>query len=295
MKLLGLAIKSYLRHGGNLLSGAIAFYALLSLAPILVIALYFAGLVTSEESARAELIRSLARFLGREGASTLGTLVDRFSQGDGGGLASIVQVAILVYASTRLMAALKRSINTLWDIELLPGPRVVDKIWNQVRRRLVALVMVLVIGPVLIATVIVKALLSAAASAVGDLIPQSGAWQVLEAALSFAILTVLFSSAYKILPDAKIGYRAAFVGGLLTSTLFTLGALLIGLYLAKRASLTTMFGAAGSVVLLMVFVHYASQVFFLGAAFTGVWAREHGGGITPGRGARVRPGAGEAP
>lgn len=288
MKLLRLAFRSYLRHGGALLSGAIAFYALLSLAPILVISLYVAGLATSESSARVELVTGLGHFLGADGALTLVKIIDRFGESEGGPLVSTVQVLVLLYASTRLMAALKRSLNTIWDIEVLPRERVVDKIWNQVRRRLVALLMVLVIGVTLLATVLFKTLLSSAADMVGDMIPESAAWHLLEAAVSLGVLTILFSSAYKLLPDAKIGTRDALFGGLLTSTLLTIGALLIGLYLGARGNVATTFGAAGSVVLLLVFLHYAAQVFFFGAAFTGVWARERGGGIEPTRGARVR-------
>jgi membrane protein len=282
------AFTSFARHGGRLLAGAIAFYALLSMAPIMVIALYVSGRVASEAAAREELALGLGNFLGREGADTALALLDRFHASGSGPLLSVVNGAVLLYASTRLFSQLKRSLNFMWDVEELPRKGLKTFVIRQVQKRLVAVVMVLLVCVLLLASVLFKTALTVAGDVVGATMTARRLWQAVELGASFVVVTIIFAGIYKLLPDVRIAWRDAWIGALATALLFTVGTLLIGVYLGHTTVGST-FGAAGSVVMLLLWVHYSAQVFFLGAAFTSVWARSHGRGLLPTAHARPRP------
>jgi membrane protein len=228
----------------------------------------------------------LARWLGADGARTLVDLVARTRVEDDGSLSSVVGGAILVYASTRLFSQLKRALNHMWDVQARAGDGLRGKAWKQLRKRGLALAMVVFVGLVIVAVVIAKAVLAQATQTLGDAGPL--AWRAGESVVSLAATTLLFAMVFRVLPDARIAWRDAWRGALVTAVLFSVGATLIGLYLGHRA-IAARYGAAGSIVMLLLWVHYSAQVFFFGAALTGELARRSGRPIEPDeRGARVR-------
>lgn len=274
---------SFSRHGGRLLSAAIAFYALLSIAPMLIIALHLAAAFTGEEAARGALVANLSRWVGREGASTLAALVERVERVEAHGgwsISSALSVVLLVYASTRLFGALVTALHHLWDVRAKSGVGLRGKAMKQLRKRGLAFVMVVLVGAMLVAIVVAKTTVAAATRHVPEAMASATSLQLGETLSSFLLATLLFTAIFKLLPDVKLELRDAFVGALVTATLFSVGASLIALWLGRRAIAST-YGAAGSLVLLLVWVSYSAQIFFLGAAFTAEWAKRRGRPILP--------------
>jgi membrane protein len=271
-----------------MLAAAVAFSSLLSVAPVLVIALHVAGLATGEERARLALTSELTRWIGDDGARTLAALIDGARRSQRAGWASLASALVLTYASTRLFSQLKRALNHMWDVQARSAKGLQGKAWKQLRKRALAFVMVVFVGVMIIGMVVLKALLASATRALGGHEARTAAWHVGETALSLGATALLFAMVFKVMPDAKIAWRDAWLGALVTSALFSAGAILIGLYLGHKA-LDTMYGPAGSVVMLLLWVHYSAQVFFVGAALTGEIARRGGRAIVPDeRGARIR-------
>jgi YihY family inner membrane protein len=286
-------LRSFSRHGGRLLAASVAFYAVLSAVPIFTVALHVAGLVTSEGDARRELLEGLSRFLGADGAASLGALLVRADTSGTAHLVSGFELLLLVYASTRLFGSLRQSINHVWDIEPRPSAGLPHLATRQLRRRGAAFVVVLVIGAALVASVAAKTWISAASDVASAAVGSSWPLHLSEWLLSLTVVSVLFAAMFKVLPDARIGWRDVWLGATLTALLFSLGASAIAAYLGRKG-LTTVYGPGASVVLLLLWVHYSAHIFFLGVAFTGVWARRRGAGIRPTDDARRLPTAEDA-
>lgn len=262
----------FLRHGGRLLGAGIAFYSMLSVAPIFVLALHLAGLVTREDMARAALLRNMSGWVGDDGARTIGTLVDRARSSTSGTLASILSLLVLVYASTRLFAALERAINVMWGVETLDTPSVRDKALHLLRKRGMGLLMVIGVGAILLGLNALHIALSLAASYVPHAPHLSRA---VEAVTSFGITVALFFLLFMTLPAARISWRDAAVGSLLTAVFFSLGSHAIAAYVSHK-DVAAHYGDAGTVVMLLLWVQYCAQIFLVGAAFTGARARRRG-------------------
>lgn len=271
-------LHAFSTRGGRLLGGAIAFYALLSVAPMLLIAIQVAGMLTGRETARAALVSDLGRWIGRDGARTIAQLLDRAEHAPTGALSSVLGALLLVYASTRLFSALEYALHHMWDVQSKPGRGLKGKAWKQLRKRGLGFAMVLLVGVILVLLVFVKATLAAVTKLLPIQIPF--AWHALEALASFVIATGLFAAVFRILPDVRIANRDVLVGALVTAALFSVGTALIGLYIGRKGVAST-WGAAGSIVVLLLWVHYCAQIFFLGVSFTGVWARRRGRRIEP--------------
>lgn len=241
-----------------MLSGAIAFYALLSIVPMLVIVLHVASGLTDEVSSRARLALELARWVGEGGATTLVELLDRTRRSGQGLVASGASVLLVVYGSTRLWSQLQRALDIFWDVEKPEVDSTAGSIVLQLRKRLLAFGLVLFTGVALAATVVGHTWLARLSFA-------EGSTRVLEALGSFAITTVLFSLIFGVLPHARVRLWSALRGGLITASLFTFGSLLVSSYVAHKST-DSPYGAAGSLVMLMLWVHYSAHVFFYGAA-----------------------------
>jgi membrane protein len=258
------AARLFQRRGGRLLSGAIAFYALLSIVPMLLIVLHVASRLTDEHDSRSLLVREIARWVGHAGAATLVELLDRARQSHQGATASVLSTALVLYGSTRLWSQLQRALDILWGTEKPESDSTAGSVLRQLRKRALAFGLVLFTGIALAALVVghtLQARLHLAA----------GSSRVFEALGAFVITTLLFSLIYQVLPHARVRPRDALRGGLLTALLFTFGSLLVSTYVAHKAA-NSAYGAAGSVVMLMLWVHYSAHVFFYGAALTCVVA-----------------------
>lgn len=267
--------RTFSDHGGRLLSGAIAFYTLLSVVPMLVIALRLASLATSEAAARQALLDDLTRWVGENGAQTIGSGLALAEHGGAGKSASIVGVLVLAYAASRLFSQLTKALDVLWD---LPRPQAIgfkQKAWRELRKRGSAFLLVVVVGVILVVMVAVKISVAAAENALDPTLAASWIWRAVEAIASFATCVLLFASIFWFLPHGKIALRDVLLGAFVTALLFSAGATLISIYVARKGA-HSVYGAATSVVLLLLWVHYSAQVFFLGAAFTAVHAKACG-------------------
>jgi membrane protein len=259
------AFRIFSERGGRLMSGSIAFYSMLSVVPILVIALHVATLFFDAKSVTPTLQYELARWVGEGGARTVLALATQIQSGGGSTLANLLSALTLLYASTRLFSQITTALDLLWSTP--PAPRAktfAERLVRQLERRGMAFAMVLVAGLMLIALVLFHAVMAAVRHAVGvDAAPASRA---VEALGSFAVTVALFSLVFRFLPRGKVAFGDAMIGGVITATLFTLGSLAITAYVTRRD--TNVYGAASSLVMLLLWVHYSAQVFFLGAAFT---------------------------
>lgn len=266
------------------LSAALAFYAVFSIAPLLVIAMSVAGLVLGEDAVRGHLDNQLRQYVGAQTASAVQTLVKGFSQPTDSWKGAIIGFITLMIGAGGVFGQLKDALNTIWEVQPKPGNGLKD--WA--RERLWGFGMVLAIGFLLLTSLVLNIILAAFTGFFESLIglpPSVGG--VLGFLLSMGMVTVLFAFIFKVLPDAKVQWRHVWVGAGVTALLFELGKFGLSMYLG-RESTTSAFGAAGSVVLVLLWVYYASCILFFGAEFTQVFAREC-------EGHRVAPDAGVVP
>lgn len=275
-------VRAFNGRGGRVLGAATAFYAMLSVAPMLLIAVAVTGFVTSEASARADVVHDVGLWVGPRGAEVLQELLERLSESGHGPFASVAGGVLLLYASHRLFAQLRYSLNHLWGVQEVSAKGLSKKALKQARKRLSALTMVLFVVLCVAATVLVKAGLHAASDWLA--LDLGGAWKAMELGVSFLVLTALCAACFKVLPAVEVGWRDVGVGAVVTSVLFSAGAAAVGWYLGTKTTSST-YGAAGSLVAVLLWTYYSAQVFFFGAAFTRVWAERHGAGIEPSEGA----------
>jgi membrane protein len=281
------AVSAFSRRGGGLLAGSVAFHSLLSILPVLFIALWIASLGAREEHTRATIVTELGRWIGPAGAATMADLLGR-DQAGGSLLTRLFHAGVLAYMSTQLFTQLRRSINHLWDVEPLPTETVKQSLLKKAQRLAASFFIVLLIEAVLLALVAVKTGLSVATSRYAPALETSLLVHSVEVLLSFGVVTLLFATMLRYLPDARTRWRDLWVGALVTSSLFCLGAHGLGEYLSHKA-MESAFGDGGALVMLLLWVNYSAQIFFLGVSFTGVWAERRGGGIRPVHGARRVP------
>ena len=260
------------------MAAALAYYSLFSLAPLVLIAVAVAGLAFGQQAAAGELYAQLAGIIGDTGALALQDIVANMNQDQSGGVvATVIGVATLIFAATTVFAQLQESMNTIWKASSPTTNGIVEFL----RVRLLSFSMVLGIGFLLLVSLILSAVLAAVGGYLGVYVPGSVAvGQVLNATLGLAVITLLFAMIYKLLPDTPVAWRDVWLGALVTSFLFTIGKAGIGFYLAKK-SVTSSYGAAGSVVILMLWVYYSAMILYLGAEFTLVYSRHHGSRRTP--------------
>jgi membrane protein len=251
---------------------ALAFYSLLSLAPLLMIAIAIAAFFFDEQTARTQLEDQMKGLIGKDGAEATKSLLEHAHRPGAGLLATVLGVVTLLFGASGVFGQLQEALNQIWDVP----PRESSGIGEMVRSRFLSFAMVLVIGFLLLASLLLSAGIAAAGTYVGDRVPGTETWlQTANTLASLAIITLLFAAIFKVLPDTHIPWRDVWMGALLTSLLFTVGKLLIGLYLGK-SGLASAYGTAGSLVVLIVWVYYSAQILFFGAELAHVYAQRHG-------------------
>jgi membrane protein len=265
------AASDFQEDGAPRLGAALSYYSLFSLAPLLIVVIAVAGLVFGQDAAQGRIVAELASLLGESGARAVEDLIENSRKVETGVLATAVGVVTLLLGATGAFAELKAALNVVWDVPSPPGG-----LMGLVRGRLAAFALVLAVGFLLLVSLVVSAAISATDTILARVVSKPEALlQALNTALSLAVITVLFALIFKFLPDTHVSWRDVWIGAGVTSALFTLGKLLIGLYLG-RSGLGSTYGAAASVVVLMVWVYYAAQVFFFGAELTQAYAFSHG-------------------
>ena len=265
------AFRDFRRHQAVELGAALSYYTIFSLAPVLVVAIAVAGLVFGRDAARGEIFAQFRGLIGAEGARTLELAVQSARRPSSGVIATVVGVVMLVIGATGVFAQLQSSLDRIWEVvPRRSGFRVM------VRQQLASFAMVLGTGFVLLVSLVASAGLAAFGHWFGDLWPTlSAVLQIANAIVSFVVIAGLFACMFKMLPDARVTWRDVWVGAVITSALFTLGKLLIGLYVALSQP-GAAYGVAGSVLVILVWTYYSSQIFFFGAECTRVYANRWG-------------------
>jgi membrane protein len=260
------------------LAAALSYYTLFSLAPLLIIAIAVAGLAFGREAAQDQIVETLQGLIGQDSAQAIQGMIQASNNKPTTGIiSSIIGLIALLFGAGGVVGQLQSSLNKLWEVTLKPG----QGVWGFVRQRFLSFAMVLAIGFLLLVSLVVTAVLSSFTGMLSSFLGE--ATLIAHAAdllVSFGFTTLLFALIYKFVPDIRIQWRDVWVGAALTSVLFTLGKYLIGLYIGT-SGVTSVFGAAGSLITVLVWVYYSALIFFLGAEFTKVYAAEYGSGVAP--------------
>ena len=271
-------MEEFSKARADLLAAALAFHTLLSMAPLIIVAVAIAGIVLGERAAYAEVTRLLSDTLGARGAATVNEWVVQASEG--GKVASVVGIGLMLLTASRLGTALREALNQIWQIDVFMAEGFKSTIRDYVQRRAFAFALVAAAGPLLLVVFASRTLLTGFHGTLFGSTPWQGiAIQVLQIFLSLMVVALASAVVFRYVPDTRVGWKNAMLGGTLTSLLFNIGNALVGLYLA-RASVTAAYGAAGSAVVVLLWLYFSAQMFLLGGAFTHVYTCEFGDGLS---------------
>lgn len=272
-KVLLATLKAWIDHRGASKGAALAFYTLFSMTPILVMAIAVAGYFFGAEAAQGEIIAQLPKTVGPNGTWAIQAMLAAARDPVSGRLATIAASILLLVAATSVFVELKESLDEIWGVPPSQHPPLLSLL----RTRFLAFVLVLVLALLLLFSLICGAAFSLLASFVGGIWCSSAlVFSLFSSILSFGITASLFAVIYKMLPEAPPSWRDVWVGALVTAGLFVLGKYAVGLYLGKTG-VASSFGAAGSLIALLLWVYFSAQIFFLGAEFTRQYALSFGG------------------
>jgi membrane protein len=255
------------------MGAAIAYYTAFSIAPLLVIVISVAGIFYGTDAASGYLYAQLADLLGDQGAQVVRDMVDRAGTTEEGVIAPIISVALLLIGATTVFAELQGDLDRIWKA---PAAKKSTGLWALLRSRILSLGMVVSIGFLMLVSLVFSAALAALGKWWGGLFADF-AWllRMLDITVSLGMISVMFALMYKILPRVKISWHDVWIGSIATALLFAVGKFLVGLYIG-RSQVASSFGAAGSLVVVLVWVYYSAQIFLLGAEFTWVYAHRLG-------------------
>lgn len=266
------------KHKVPRLSAALAFYTALSLAPLLIIVIAVAGFFFGQQAAQGQIVWQLEGLVGHTSAVAIEGLIDGARKPLTGSLAAVFGIGLLLFTATAVVAELRDSLNTIWEVPVseIQG---LKSILSFVRERFFSFALVLGVGFLLLISLAVNAGLAVAGTLAGPISVPEWIAQAASTVGSTVVETALFSLVYKILPDVDLEWREVTLGAFITSLLFNTGKLVVGLYLGK-SSLASAYGAAGSLVVCLMWVYYSALIFFLGAEFTQVFANRYGSAPT---------------
>ncbi len=271
--------EQFSRDRVGLAAAGLAFFTLLSLAPLIIIAVAVAGFFLGERAAQREVDRLLADIMGTTAAQAVGDWVRQAAAASG--VASVIGAGLLLFTASRLANQLRESLNHVWNIDVAQAEGFKSSIKAYIGRRLYAFMVVFAAGPLLLFVFLSRAVLTALQSLFDELPLWDGAGlQLIQFAFSLLVVAMTTALVFRYVPDTRIGWRAVWVGACVTSLLFNLGNVLIGLYLG-RATIAEAYGAAGSAVVVLLWLYYSAQIFLLGAEFTQVYSRHYGSGLSP--------------
>jgi membrane protein len=255
------------------MGAALAYYTLFSIAPLLLIVISVAGMVFGEAAARGEISEQLSGLMGAQGAAAIEGLLQNAHRPQRGAIATVVGVAVLLLGASSVFGELQNALDRIWHA---PQKKQMSGWWSLLRSRLLSFGMILALAFLLMVSLVMSAALAALGKWWG---PAFAAWQtlahLLDALVSLGLGMLMFAVIYKVIPRVRIEWRDVWTGAAATAVLFAAGKMLIGLYLG-RSSVASAFGAAGSLVVVMVWVYYSAQIFLLGAELTRAYALSHG-------------------
>jgi membrane protein len=273
------------------LSAALAYYTVFSLAPLLIIVLAILGFFWAGQDggAQARLMQQISGAVGPEGADAVRSILENANRpgSNSGVLGTIVGVVLLLFGATGVFVQLQDALNDVWEVQRRSDYGLKGLIVS----RILSFGMILVIGFLLLVSLVLSVVLSTLTSFISDVGPGGEVIaQIVDFVVSVGVITLLFAFIYKVLPDVEIEWGDVWTGALVTAVLFAIGKILIGLYLGHSSTAST-YGAAGSLVVLLLWIYYSAMILFFGAEITQVYAREHGSGIQPSEHAERTPDA----
>lgn len=258
-------VEEWLDDNSQRLAASLSYYTIFSIAPILLIVIAIAGLVFGNDFAEERILAQIKSLVGETGGQAIVGMLQNSNRPTQGIFSAVTGIFLLLVGATGVVGELKGALNTIWEVEDRPSGGVMGLI----RSRILSLAMILGIGFLLLMSLVISAMLSALTEFWGS---ASGLGiQVLNEMITIGVITLLFAMMFKFLPDLKLRWRDVWVGAVVTAVLFTIGKALTGIYLA-HSSVASTFGAAGSLVIVLVWVYYSACILFLGAEFTHVYS-----------------------
>lgn len=255
------------------MGAALSYYTAFSLSPLLIIVIAIAGLLFGPEAVEGYIVEQIGGLIGEETGRAIQAMIESSRKPAAGIIGSVVGVLTLAIGASGVFAELQDSLNTIWKVQ----PKTKGSgVMKMIRDRFLSFTMVLTIGFLLLISLLVHAALAAFGKFMGGLFPGTEALlHVINFVISFGVITLLFAMMFKMLPDVKIPWRHVWIGAGITALLFTIGKFLIGLYLGK-SGIASPYGAAGSLIVMLVWVYYSAQIFLFGAEFTHAYATRYG-------------------
>lgn len=285
-KFLRISIREWIDDKALRHAAALAFYSIFSMAPLLVISIALAGFFFGEAAVQGEIVGQLQDFVGPEQARFVEEMLRQTREPGTGVLPTLISVGTTIFGALVVFSALQDALNQIWGVEPAQDMGIVYTI----RRRFFAFMIVVLLGVVIFASLLVRTLLSAFGSYAGELLSwgfASSLWGYSDQAVFLISFTALFGVIYKLLPDVQMAWRDVWLGALLTSVLFQLGRYVVSVYLAI-SSVGSVFGAAGTLAVLLTWIYYSWMIVLVGAEMTQVYARSYGQGVRPGENAVFR-------
>lgn len=256
--------------GAPRLGAALAYYSIFSLGPLLIIAIGVASLFFDGGSVQQQIMGQIRSLVGEQGAQAIEAMLASASKGSSSIIATIIGFVVLLFGALSVVVQLKDALNIIWNVERPP----VSGVWGYIRTYGLSMAAILGLGFLLTISMISSAFIAGMGQALGSGLSEA-ALHAVNFVVNFLVLTLLFAMMFKYLPDTSIGWRDVWIGAMLTALLFNLGRFLIGFYLGKQG-LESTYGAASSIVLILVWIYYSAQIVFFGAEFTQVYARRFG-------------------
>lgn len=259
------------------LGAALSYYTVFSLAPLLVIAIAVAGFFFGGEAVQGRIVGEIQSLVGRDASVLIQEAIVKSSYTESGIIATIISIVTLLITGSAAFIELQDSLNIIWQVKPKPG----RAIWEFIRTRLLSFAMIVGTGFLLMASLLVTTAINVVIDYFGNMFAFPPAiLQVVNLVVSLLVITTLFALIYKVLPDVKLSWKDVRIGAFVTALLFIIGKYLIGLYLGS-SNVSSTFGAAGALALVLVWIYYSAQILFFGAEFTYVYSTKFGSGITP--------------
>ena len=266
------AVSGFLADRAATMGAAIAFYTIFSIAPLIMLVVAMVGLAFGEEAARGALERELTGLVGQESAKTIQTLAQSARDVGSGIVATVIGVVTVLIGATTVFTELQASLNVIWKAP----PSAASTAWQLARARLLSLSLIMGIGFLLLVSLVISAVMAALGDFIAGNLPGGTLFlDTVSFGVSFLVTTALFGMIYRVLPDVWIPWRDVMFGAAVTAMLFTIGKMLIGLYIG-RSAIASSYGAAGAFVVVLIWVYYSAQIFLFGAEIAYAFARRHG-------------------
>ncbi|MCA9917205.1 MAG: YihY/virulence factor BrkB family protein [Anaerolineales bacterium] len=267
--------KEWREDNASRLAASLSYYTIFSIPPLLIIAIAIAAQLFDKTAVQTQILDQITGLVGKNGADAVAAILENSSRSNDSFLATIISVVTLLLGASGVFGALHSALNTIWEVQPKPGRGILGTL----KDRFLSFTMVLGVGFLLMVSLILSSVLAAFSDFVNNALPSLVILaQLINFIVSFGIITILFGLIYKVVPDVKIAWQDVAIGAVVTSLLFTIGKFAIGLYLGNSAPGST-YGAAGSLIVLLLWVYYSAQILFFGAEFTQVYANKFGSRI----------------